>query len=149
MNWLVANSGEALPTRTQFLDDLQTRTTSLKIWVPRDCSAVPMLPLPPKSPATLARKLLFSCRSAQSRCRWTALLPGGASGIGNQVSQCVKEIGLSSQSVEASYVPENALIIQSDRCCWNPPQANAARRGSLPTELLKSPEHIHTTKYPR
>lgn len=47
-----------------------------------------------------------------------------------------------------SYVPENALIIQSDRSVLleiHSPRAKAARAEIAPfTELLKSPEHIHT-----
>ncbi|MBD2774050.1 DNA repair helicase XPB [Iningainema tapete] len=47
-----------------------------------------------------------------------------------------------------SYVPENALIIQSDRSVLlevHSPRADAAREAIAPfTELVKSPEHIHT-----
>lgn len=47
-----------------------------------------------------------------------------------------------------SYVPENALIIQSDRSVLlevHSPQAEAAREAIAPfAELIKSPEHIHT-----
>ena len=47
-----------------------------------------------------------------------------------------------------SYVPENALIIQSDRSVLleiHSHRANAARAAIAPfTELIKSPEHIHT-----
>lgn len=47
-----------------------------------------------------------------------------------------------------SYVPENALIIQSDRSVLlevHAPGAEAAREAIAPfAELIKSPEHIHT-----
>jgi DNA excision repair protein ERCC-3 len=47
-----------------------------------------------------------------------------------------------------SYIPDNALIIQSDRSVLlevHSPQANAARDAIAPfAELVKSPEHIHT-----
>ena len=47
-----------------------------------------------------------------------------------------------------SYVPENALIVQSDRSILlevHAPSAEAARVAIAPfTELIKSPEHIHT-----
>ncbi|HLO84550.1 MAG TPA: DNA repair helicase XPB [Nostocaceae cyanobacterium] len=47
-----------------------------------------------------------------------------------------------------SYFPENALIIQSDRSVLlevHSPRADAAREAIAPfTELVKSPEHIHT-----
>ncbi len=47
-----------------------------------------------------------------------------------------------------SYVPDNALIIQSDRSVLletHSPHANAARDAIAPfAELVKSPEHIHT-----
>ncbi len=47
-----------------------------------------------------------------------------------------------------SYVPDNALIIQSDRSVLlevHSPHAGAAREAIAPfTELVKSPEHIHT-----
>lgn len=47
-----------------------------------------------------------------------------------------------------SYNPENALIIQSDRTILlevHSPKAEAAREAIAPfTELIKSPEHIHT-----
>lgn len=47
-----------------------------------------------------------------------------------------------------SYVPENALIIQSDRSVLlevHSPRASAAREAIAPfAELIKSPEHIHT-----
>lgn len=47
-----------------------------------------------------------------------------------------------------SYVPENALIIQSDRSVLlevHSPRADAAREAIAPfAELVKSPEHIHT-----
>lgn len=47
-----------------------------------------------------------------------------------------------------SYVPENALIIQSDRSVLlevHSPRADAARDAVAPfAELIKSPEHIHT-----
>lgn len=49
-----------------------------------------------------------------------------------------------------SYFPENALIIQSDRSVLlevHSPRATAAREAIAPfTELVKSPEHIHTYK---
>ena len=47
-----------------------------------------------------------------------------------------------------SYIPENALIVQSDRSVLlevHSPKAEAAREAIAPfTELIKSPEHIHT-----
>lgn len=47
-----------------------------------------------------------------------------------------------------TYFPENALIIQSDRSVLlevHSPRANEAREAIAPfTELVKSPEHIHT-----
>ncbi len=47
-----------------------------------------------------------------------------------------------------SYFPENALIVQSDRSVLlevHSPKAEAAREAIAPfTELIKSPEHIHT-----
>lgn len=47
-----------------------------------------------------------------------------------------------------SYIPDNALIIQSDRSVLlevHSPHANAARDAIAPfAELVKSPEHIHT-----
>lgn len=47
-----------------------------------------------------------------------------------------------------SYVPENALIIQSDRSVLlevHSSRAEAARAAIAPfAELIKSPEHIHT-----
>lgn len=47
-----------------------------------------------------------------------------------------------------SYIPENALIVQSDRTVLlevHSPKAAAARDAIAPfTELIKSPEHIHT-----
>lgn len=47
-----------------------------------------------------------------------------------------------------SYIPENALIIQSDRSVLlevHSPRADAAREAIAPfAELVKSPEHIHT-----
>lgn len=47
-----------------------------------------------------------------------------------------------------SYIPKNALIIQSDRSVLlevHSPRADAAREAIAPfTELIKSPEHIHT-----
>jgi DNA excision repair protein ERCC-3 len=47
-----------------------------------------------------------------------------------------------------SYVPENALIIQSDRTILlevHSPKADVAREAIAPfAELIKSPEHIHT-----
>ena len=49
-----------------------------------------------------------------------------------------------------TYSPENALIVQSDRSVLlevHSPRANAAREAIAPfTELVKSPEHIHTYK---
>ncbi|MFB2833089.1 DNA repair helicase XPB [Floridanema evergladense] len=47
-----------------------------------------------------------------------------------------------------SYIPENALIVQSDRTILlevHSPKAAVAREAIAPfTELIKSPEHIHT-----
>jgi DNA excision repair protein ERCC-3 len=47
-----------------------------------------------------------------------------------------------------SYFPENALIVQSDRSVLlevHSPRADAAREAIAPfTELIESPEHIHT-----
>jgi DNA excision repair protein ERCC-3 len=47
-----------------------------------------------------------------------------------------------------SYFPENALIVQSDRSVLlevHSPRADEAREAIAPfTELIKSPEHIHT-----
>lgn len=47
-----------------------------------------------------------------------------------------------------SYIPENALIVQSDRSVLlevHSPKAGEAREAIAPfTELIKSPEHIHT-----
>ena len=47
-----------------------------------------------------------------------------------------------------SYIPDNALIIQSDRSVLletHSPHATAARDAIAPfAELVKSPEHIHT-----
>ncbi|WP_445249906.1 helicase-associated domain-containing protein, partial [Microcoleus sp. OTE_8_concoct_300] len=47
-----------------------------------------------------------------------------------------------------NYVPENALIVQSDRSILlevHAPTAQQAREAIAPfAELIKSPEHIHT-----
>ena len=52
--------------------------------------------------------------------------------------------------MSAGYVPDNPLIVQSDRTILlevHSPKADAARDAIAPfAELIKSPEHVHTYK---
>jgi DNA-directed RNA polymerase subunit N (RpoN/RPB10) len=151
--FLSVNSSEALPQPVaQFLADLKTRTTSLQ-----DLGSARLIRCTDTALATLiandsrTKAYCFLADQPKTIAVGQACYLVVPAETETKFRNALKKLGLQPSCLRRaimSYVPENALIIQSDRSVLlevHSPRADAARDAVAPfAELIKSPEHIHT-----